>query len=72
MSLAQVARHGGEVTKQLQNLADAVASQRESSIDEKIRKLELQATGPVALVFFGFMIVLLIGFGIQIQQVFQH
>lgn len=71
MSLAQVARHGGEVTKQLQNLADAVATQRESSIDEKIRKLELKATGPVALVFFGFMIVLLIGFGIQIQSAFK-
>jgi Flp pilus assembly protein TadB len=71
MSLAQVARHGGEVTKQLQNLADAVSSQRESSVDEKIRKLELKATGPVAMVFFGFMIVLLIGFGIQIQRAFE-
>ncbi len=71
MSLAQVARHGGEVTKQLQNLADAVGSQREASVDEKIKKLELQATGPVALVFFGFMIVLLIGFGIQIQNAFK-
>lgn len=72
MSLAQVARHGGEVTKQLQNLADAVGTQREATIDEKIKKLELKATGPVALVFFGFMIVLLIGFGIQIQNAFKQ
>ncbi len=66
MSLSQVAKHGGEITRQLQELADAVASQRETKIEAKIKKLELEATGPVALVFLGFMVILLIGFGLQI------
>lgn len=70
MSLSQVAKHGGEVTRQLQELADAVATQRESKIDSKIKKLELEATAPVALVFFGFLIILLIGFGLQILNAF--
>jgi Flp pilus assembly protein TadB len=70
MSLSQVAKHGGEITRQLQELADAVAMQRETKIEEKIKKLELEATGPVALVFVGFMIILLVGFGLQIQGAF--
>ena len=68
MSLSQVAKHGGEITRQLQELADAVATQRETKIDAKIKKLELEATAPVALVFMGFLIILLIGFGIQIYR----
>ena len=70
VSLAQVAKHGGEISKQLQELADAVSSQRETQIEAKIKKLELEATGPVALVFAGFMGILLIGFGLQIQGAF--
>ena len=68
MSLSQVAKHGGEITRQLQELADAVAGQRETRIEAKIKKLELAATGPVALVFVGFLIILVIGFGIQIKS----
>lgn len=70
MSLSQVAKHGGEITRQLQELADAVAGQRETRIEAKIKKLELAATGPVALVFAGFLIILVIGFGIQIKDSF--
>ncbi|NLF24497.1 MAG: type II secretion system F family protein [Deltaproteobacteria bacterium] len=70
VALAQVAKHGGEISKQLQELANAVSSQRETKIDAKIRKLELEATGPVALVFLGFILILLIGFGIQIKKGF--
>jgi len=70
MSLSQVAKHGGEITRQLQELADAVGSQRETKIDAKIKKLELEATAPVALVFCGFLIILLIGFGTQIMKAF--
>lgn len=69
-SLSQVAKHGGEITRQLQELADAVSSLRETKIEEKIKKLELEATGPVALVFVGFMAILLVGFGLQIQGAF--
>ena len=70
MSLSQVAKHGGEITRQLQELADAVAGQRETKIDAKIKKLELEATGPVALVFMGFLVIILIGFGVQVKGIF--
>jgi Flp pilus assembly protein TadB len=70
LALAQVAKHGGEITRQLNELADAVANQRATKIEAKIKKLELVATVPVALVFFGFMIILLIGFGIQMKDAF--
>jgi pilus assembly protein TadC len=66
MALAQVSKFGGEVSRQLQELADAVSAQREVKIEEKIKKLELEATAPVALVFFGYIVILLIGFGLQI------
>lgn len=67
-SLAQVAKHGGEISKQMQDLADSVSSQRETKVEERIKTLELKATGPVALVFVGFMIVLIAGFFIQIKK----
>lgn len=70
LSLSQVAKHGGEITKQLQELADAVQAQREAAIDGKIKKLELEATLPVTMVFAGFMLILLIGFFIQIKGAF--
>ncbi len=71
MSLAQVAKHGGEVSRQLQELADSVQTQRETKIDAKIKKLELEATGPVALVFAGFLIIILLEFGLQIFKAFE-
>jgi Flp pilus assembly protein TadB len=70
MSLAQVVRHGGEITRQLQELADSVSSQRENRIEGVIKRLELVATGPVALVFIGFMTIILVGFGLQIGSAF--
>jgi flagellar protein FlaJ len=70
MALSQVAKFGGEISKQLQDLANSIASQREAHVEEKIKKLELAATAPVALVFFGYLVILLIGFGIQIMTAF--
>ena len=70
MALSQVARHGGEISRQLQELADSVSTQRETKIEAKIKKLELEATGPVAMVFAGFLIILLIGFGLQLLNAF--
>ena len=67
MALAQVAKFGGEISKQLQDLADSIGTQREGQIEAKIKNLELAATAPVALVFFGYLIIFLIGFGIQIM-----
>lgn len=66
MALAQVAKHGGEISHQLHELAGAVATQRETIIEGRIKKLELKATGPVALVFVGFMITLMVGIFIKI------
>ena len=62
-ALAQVARYGGEISKQLQDLSESVSSNRENKVEETIKKLELSATGPVAMVFAGFLVILLLGFG---------
>jgi len=70
MALSQVARHGGEISRQLQELADAVSTQRETKIEGKIKQLELKATAPVAVVFGGFLIILLIGFGLKLITAF--
>lgn len=68
MSLSQVSKHGGEITKQLQELANAVSSQREARIEGKIKKLELEATGPVGLVFVAFMATFLSSLALQITS----
>lgn len=65
IALSQVTKFGGEITKQLQELADAVNSQREARIEADIRKLELKATAPVSLVFLAYII--LLGLGIAAQ-----
>jgi Flp pilus assembly protein TadB len=62
LALSQVAKFGGEISKQLQDLADSVSAQREAKVEATIRKLELKATGPVAMVFISYM--LLLGLGI--------
>ncbi|MEZ4754003.1 MAG: hypothetical protein R3A13_06775 [Bdellovibrionota bacterium] len=51
-------------------MADAVG-QRETAIEAKIKTLELKATGPVALVFLAFLMIILVGFGLQLQGVFK-
>jgi Flp pilus assembly protein TadB len=70
MSLSQVAKHGGDISSQLQELADAVSKQREARIEEQIKKLEVKASGPVAMVFAGFMIALVGGLFLRIMEVF--
>jgi Flp pilus assembly protein TadB len=71
MSLSQVTKHGGEITRQLQELANAVAAQREARIEGTIRKLELAATGPVALVFVAFMAIFMAGLASQMTSLLQ-
>lgn len=66
LALSQVAKFGGEISKQLQDLADAVGSQREAKIEARIQRLELKATGPVMLVFLGYLVILFLGVGAQI------
>lgn len=55
LQLSQVSKHGGEITKQLQELGTSVTRQREVIIEGRIRQLEIKATGPVFLVFAGHM-----------------
>jgi Flp pilus assembly protein TadB len=69
LALAQVAKFGGEVSKQLQELADSVGTQREAKIETAIRKLELKATGPVSMVFLAYMILLGLGIAAQIMAI---
>lgn len=61
LALSQVAKFGGEISKQLQDLADSVATQREAKIEATIRKLEIKATGPVALIFVAYMLIIFLG-----------
>ncbi|HMO02408.1 MAG TPA: type II secretion system F family protein [Oligoflexia bacterium] len=68
MALAQVAKHGGEISRQLAELSESVSGRRETNIEGRIKKLELVATGPVALVFAGFLVILLTGFGLQLMK----
>ena len=70
MYLSQVAKHGGEITRQLQELADSVSNQRQAYIEGRIKRLEIVATGPVSLVFMGFLIMLLVSFGVQLKNAF--
>ena len=70
LALGQVARHGGEVSKQLQELANAVASHRETDIEARIAKLELKATVPVGLAFCGFIVIAVSSIGIQLLNAF--
>jgi len=71
MSLAHVVRHGGEVTKQLQELANAVASQREVKVEAAIKSLEIKATGPVGMILASFMGLFLTSLGIQMLSAFK-
>ena len=66
MSLSQVAKHGGEIVRQLQELANAVAAQREARIEGKIRKLELKDTSHAS-----FMGILMVGLGTQLGGLFR-
>jgi len=61
--LAQCSKHGGEVSKQLQELADSVSVQRQVFIEGKIASLPVKAAGFFALLFAGLLVRLLSAFG---------
>lgn len=61
MFLAQCSKHGGEISRQLQELADAIMVQRQVQIEGKITALPVKATGPLAMVFAGFFALLFSG-----------
>lgn len=70
MFLAQCSRHGGEVSKQLQELADSVMVQRQVQVEAKITALPVKATGPLAMVFAGFFALLFAGLVVRIMGAF--
>ena len=58
LALSQVAKFGGEISKQLQDLADTVSAQQESKVEAQLKKIELKAGGPVMVVFLAYMVML--------------
>ena len=68
MFLAQCAKHGGEISKQLQELADSVMMNRQMDIEGKITALPVKASGPLMLVFAGFFGMLLAGLAVNLMQ----
>lgn len=70
MFLAQCAKHGGEVSRQLQELADSVMVQRQTQIEAKITALPVKATGPLATVFAGFFALLFAGLLVRLLSAF--
>lgn len=70
MFLAQCARHGGEITKQLQELADSVMTQRQVQVEARITALPVKATGPLATVFAGFFALLFAGLCVRLMTAF--
>ena len=70
MFLSQCARHGGEVSKQLQELADSVMAQRQTQVEAKIAALPVKATGPLASVFCGFFAILMAGLFVRLLSAF--
>ncbi len=67
MFLAQCAKHGGEISRQLQELANAVMAQRQVQVEGRITALPVKATLPLTCVFFGFFLIL--GSGIFVKLI---
>ena len=70
MFLAQSIRHGGEMSKQLQDLADAVATTKQTQTEAKIAALPVKATFPLFLVFAGFFLMLMVSIFTRVMTVF--
>lgn len=56
--LAQCAKHGGEVSKQLMELSESVSDERRAIIEAKINALPNKATGVLGMIFGGFFIII--------------
>lgn len=70
MFLAQCAKHGGEISRQLQELADSTMTQRQVQVEGRITSLPVKATGPLATVFAGFFALLFAGLLIRLMSAF--
>jgi len=68
MFLAQCSKHGGEISKQLTDLAESVTLSRQLDIEARIVALPTKASGALGLIFFGFFIMLLAGLFVKISS----
>jgi pilus assembly protein TadC len=66
LALGQVYKHGGEVSKQLMEIAASVTAQRQIKIDEKIKKIPLKAVLVVGVILFAFILMILVGVGVSL------
>ena len=64
--LREVHIHGGNYKQRLRDLADSVEASEHVRITGIISRLELKAVGPVAMILFSYLIVLLIQIGLQL------
>lgn len=65
MFLAQCSKHGGEISSQLQELADSIQAQQHTAVESRINALPVKATIPLTMVFFGFFLMLMAGFMVR-------
>ena len=72
MFLSQCAKHGGEISSQLQELGDTIMTQRQSQVEEKINALPVKATLPLTMVFFGFFLLLFAGFATRFLSILSN
>jgi Flp pilus assembly protein TadB len=70
MFLAQCSKYGGEISRQLQELADAVMTQRQVVVEGRITALPVKATGPLTVVFAGFFALLFAGIMVRLMGAF--
>lgn len=70
MFLSQCSKHGGELSKQLQELADSVTTQRQVYVEGKITALPVKATGPLVTIFAGFFALLFSGLMVKLMEGF--
>lgn len=68
--LGQVAEHGGEISKQLQELADAVSTERQTDVEGRIQALPVKATGPLFMVFSGYFAIMMSGIMVKLFTAF--
>lgn len=68
--LAQVVVHGGDVTKNLQDLAEATMVKHSTDVEGRISSLPVKATGPLCCVFAGFFALMLSGLFVQMLGAF--
>ena len=58
------------MSKQLQDLADAVATAKQATVEAKIAALPVKATFPLFLVFAGFFLMLMVSIFTRVMTVF--